>query len=201
MASPIVTNAGADLNGKTLLLAETSASVSGGLIPATDAIQVGWILRKVITLSHTQIIALPTTPIEVIPAPGANKIIHGLGGAMISHTLAGSYTNIDVAAFLQLSCAGWPVLNYLPNDASITNGSATRLTDFFQGADLVHLVPAMDTEGVANWGPVPFMITLSEVINQPLQVSIDNASAGMLTGGNAANTLQIVVYYTIIDLT
>ncbi len=153
-----------------------------------------------ITLTDAQIKALPTTPITVVAAAGASTLIQPQFAYLFAKTSAGAYTNINAAGSLTLAVSGYGGMGFVPNDASITAGSKTRLTDLLGSATnhQTQLSAYFDTEGVDGWGPVGVVQTMTSGVNQPLQVTLSNGGSGNLTGGNAANTLTVVVTYVVV---
>jgi ABC-type uncharacterized transport system substrate-binding protein len=80
----------------------------------------------------------------------------------------------------------------------------TKLTDLFgaNGRVVDMVVPAIDaitaaTAGEANWTQPIITSDTTSVNAGALTVSIDNNGSGALTGGNAANTMTVVVYYAL----
>ncbi len=123
MASPVVTNSDTALNGKTLLLAETSATVTGGLIPASDAVQIGWVLRKITTLTAAQVKALFTTPITLVGTPGSGKIILVTGIVFASTFVSVAYAGANALEFRYTGAAG----------AKVTADIAAAVLNFTSG--------------------------------------------------------------------
>ncbi len=173
-----------------------------------DSYQVGSghlaaIYQATVTLTDAQIKALPTTPITVVSAPGANKVIQPIFANLFAKTTSGAYTNINAAANLTLAMPSLFAMSYIPNDAAMTTiGSHTRLTDILGGANnrRAELMPFFETEAVDSWGPVGTIGASTGGVNEALQVLIDNGGSGALTGGNAANSLTVVVLYSIVDV-
>jgi len=170
-----------------------------------DRIQIGTrqlaeIYQSTTTLTDAQVKALPTTPITLVAAPGAGLAIEPLYAVAFCKAASGAYTNINAAGWLTIRYASTDAMSYLPNDALITAGSATRLSDLLGSTTprRVKFVPYQDTEAVDGWGPVPGVIQTSFVTNAALTILIDNAAGGVLTGGHAANTLTVVTAYQIV---
>ncbi len=146
--------------------------------------------------NRTEARDFPSGLIDLVPAQGNGTLIRPTFGAIVvSSTVA--FTNIDAAAWIGLEISGNAMLSYVPNDAAITNGSKTRVTDLFGNTDgrVVPLVPFMDTEGVDFWGPIPQAGSLAALANQPLQFHFDNGGSGPLTGGAADATVTVMVQY------
>ena len=202
MASPVVTNTDVALDGKTLLLVETSANITGGLIPNSDAVQVGWMLRKVVTLTNTQIKTLPTNPVTIIPSVSVGNRIKLLGATLLLKFSAGAYTNINTTyATVQLDIAGAWMTSPIVNDTSLTT-DLTRVTSYFGATNILvdMIVPyeeAIDSGSVSgdSYWPQPAIANFPD--NTALTLSFDNNGSGNLTGGNSANTLKVSCYYVI----
>jgi len=124
-------------------------------------------------LIDAQIKAAPGTMIELVPTPGANKVIIPLN-VHLHLKSAGGYTNFDVLASmaLQRGTAGGQIFTLDTFDSLL--GSATDLT--------------------ANMIQQPVLDAPTDITNKPLNLAIVNA-AGAFTGGAAANILWITVTY------
>lgn len=160
------------------------------------------VLSRTVTLTNTQIKALPTTAVVIVPAtevlnytgvPTSLAVpVHAY--AVLDNSAAG-YTNVQDPADLRL---------VIGSDNSATWADAHDGTLGYAKANVFTSLPTPD---VYIYGFAPFVgVSLS---NQALQDAIyDNAIAiaanngvgGNFTGGNAANTMKVVVLYTSVDL-
>jgi hypothetical protein len=148
------------------------------------------IFKRKTTLTDAQIKALPTTPVELVPAQGVGKMIKFMGGILRIDTTAGLYTNDNayntfVGIFLLT--------------ANVNN--AIYFPDLNAGDDrLCNLAPLVNPDG-AN--PTAFLVenvyAINAVENMPLTIKSTN-TGGNFTGGDPANTLEVTVYYSIVDL-
>jgi hypothetical protein len=157
------------------------------------------LLTATVALTNAQILALPTTPITLVSAPGSGFAIQPFLVSLYSKTSAGAYTNIHAAAEIHTRFdATHQGMGYIVNDTLITNGSATLATDLLGTTTnkRATLVPEQTTENADDWGPLPFVASTTGFDNAALMLSMTN-TVGNLTGGNAANTLTVRIYYVI----
>ena len=161
----------------------------------------GWLVRQAtITLTDTQIKALPTAggvgSIQVVAAPGANRILIFLSGLAILNTTAGSYMSLDGAScVMQISygAAGDSAATDASNFIDQNNGPS-----FFDAGGIVfeQWIPIAYDDGsgslIANGG-----VLGTSYANKGLKVTAFNGVTGAFTGGNAANTMTIAVQYSI----
>ena len=169
-----------------------TTSVGGG-----DTVQT--VYSRTVTLTDAQIKALPTTGVEVVPAPGAGQAIMPLFAVLVLDTSANYYDNIDAAASLQV---GADRMNSLLESSGA--GSAGSVSGFLQAGAPYYaiLLPAQRTMAVAaspSGGMVGFSGS-SDDIQDAIMVIASNGAAGNFTQGHASNVMSITVHYTVIDL-
>jgi len=164
--------------------AEKVLVVQGSTVKETttqDIANLG-VLSATVTLTDAQIKALPTTPIEIVAAPGANKIT--LISSIILHLdWTADYTNI----------AGINVVGAL---SGTNNGYMGGLLE--SAGDVSGLL-ANGQDSFAFLFPVSNSYIDNGLINDAFYLKSLNNS-GNYTGGNAANTLKVTVYYIVVDL-
>lgn len=171
--------------------------------------EAGQILKKTATLTDAQIKALPTTPIELIGAPGAGYRIKIISGSLRLNNLAGVYNNVNADYFavqIHVPLVTWVVGGSWINDSTMTfaltqgtdvfhGGVGNRLTDLiapgFSGLD------AGASSGAGEWVVNNGLVGTVDYDGTAIQISIDNNGSGVLTGGNSANTLLVNLLYTI----
>lgn len=177
-----------------------SAAVTGTLPVAnggTGITDLGAVHTVTVTLTNAQILALPSTPITIVAAQGANTTVTLVSATVVSDFAAAVYTNISATgyAFLAYSGTESPGLasSYIPNDAG---NSLTAYGDLFGSTTrkILQLVPYQNT--VADWGLTPVCVTRATRTNTPIAFAAAQAGSNF-TGGNAANTLAITAYYTV----
>ena len=149
------------------------------------------------TLTDAQTKAAPVTPVEVLPAPGADKVILPIAAYLIAHDPDYTgYTNQDatIAAGLRWRDGGGasdPIV-YRTLDAG----------NFFDGNYPRTVVPLFVTHAVTGSVVLPQVLGWDDApgVNASLEFYMTNGAAGALTGGDAANTLDVLVLYTVIDV-
>ena len=134
------------------------------------------IFAAVVVLTHSQIATLPTTPIELVPAPGDGKVIVPLL-VTVSWNFQQPYTNINT--IFTATEFGWGNHGYSGINAS-QQIYTTNLTGKIAESNTV-FAP------ISSW-------------NTPFNIWITNANLGNFTGGDPSNTMTIKVEYAIDDL-
>jgi len=145
----------------------------------------GILQRASKTLTDAQIKALPTTGIEVIAAPGVGKVIFPVQYIGLLDARGGAYTNRDAA--ITGPNIGW--------------NNAYGINQDFATADTVAMLT--DLVNVSCFfAPLrpPNYSTRADAENRNVQVAIYNAASGNLTGGNAANSLYLEIFYFTVAL-
>lgn len=143
------------------------------------------------TLTNAQILTLPSTPVELVAAPGTGKALIFFG-AFFETTYATDYSNVHADSRGVIANANWG------RDHSTlikTNGLFTVTS----GIGFLPPVAIQDT--LAGWESYLLGINgMGSKTDTGFFLHVDNAGNGDFTGGNAANTLEITIFYYIVDL-
>lgn len=163
------------------------------------------ILYHSTTLTNAQILALPTTPIDVVPACGIAGYRVKLVGpvSLIGKFNGGAYSGVDpdyAALVLQVPNGDWATCPIV-NDSGWSTG-IDRVSSFLENAHqrVVDLpVPYFEgftaTPPATDWVLPGVDADYASWDNVALQLFMDNNGAGNLGGGHADNTLRVSCYY------
>jgi len=168
------------------------------------------IKRKTVTLTDAQIKALPTTPIDLVPAPPAGYRIKVLGLSMFLRCGGGAYTNINATyadLHVRLGNGDYSIWPLLLNDNAPTT-DVTQVSQYFgAAADSVHDLSPRELSAVQGAATTGTKLNVINMQNggsgytptawdaSALSLGMDNNGSGNLTGGNAGNTLIVIVYH------
>lgn len=142
------------------------------------------ILSHTVTLTDAQVKALPTTAVEIVPAPGADLVIVPIL-AFLFLTQPSIYTNVSANASFNLV---WPSAG----DATIYADAGLLSSD----PSFVALHGASFDNGGSQYG---FAFD-SAIVNKKLSIDGNNPAMGNFTGGGAGNSLRVTVLYTVVDV-
>jgi hypothetical protein len=155
-------------------------------------------------LTNTQIKALPSGAVTVSPTPPAAKYCLPVFASIKITATAGLYTNIDA------NCYGWIGANlgtspesialqtsYLANDPGAA--SLSYMTQLFGSATINEAWVSTQQWFHSDWGLLCNVVqNIGALYARPLALKIINGSAGDFTGGNAANTGVVKVFYLVL---
>ena len=159
---------------------ETGAwtAIAGGGVSSSP------VLSSTVTLTNSQILAASTEGAAVfpilVPAPGAGLMINLVSVFIHLNDTLAPYSGLTSDGIFEFS---------LFDGSSLTAFLAQQPTLGFFNTTNPMLAVATGTGGGEV---VPF--TSSQVVNRPLVMVIEDS----ISGGNAANTMKIICYYTLV---
>lgn len=149
------------------------------------------VLSHSVTLTNAQFKALPTTPIEIIPAPGAGKVIRWLGAWLYLDASAGGYS-FDIGSFIQLVYLTSP---FVTEASGLITPAAANVAAVYSAP-----VPAF---GTFNSGEGYLQTALqgsNDIQNTGLGIADIYNGVNDYTLGNPANFMLVTVLYTVVDV-
>jgi hypothetical protein len=185
--------------------------VSESIYMSVEVVQIGGgggsgssvsLLKK--TFTDAEIKLLPTTIPVIVPAAGANKFLIFHRAMFVSHGFdVNPYTNLNFAgvSFCAFFNGFDPTGSSSPLlfIAGSANAWEQTFNTFFNGTfPIAQFIPNSAVS-------LPFVqLATSNVysaigINSGLVLGTNNGASGNFTGGNAANTLDIHVWYSIVN--
>lgn len=139
---------------------------------------------------------LPTTPLSIIAAPGVNRIIVPQSALILSN-LTSIYTNIHINSVIYFKYTG-TAQQVLIVGSEAAAGSVTSVlavpinaVAIFPNRIFFTGVSTLDIDAAINQ---------LDVINKGIELVIDNQGSGNLTGGNAANSLNVILCYAVVTI-
>lgn len=173
-----------------------------GILPSANG---GYVRQASGALTNAQVIALNTTKVDLVSAPGAGFYIQPLWVILKSDFSAGAYTGVDTT-YSELWAQVGTALGATLKTVSMANDSTaspalTQLTVFLGGDSRVAILPTGLVAATNGWA-VPNAadnggVLVSDTENKPLSLYAFNGAGTDYGGGNAANELKWVAYYTI----
>lgn len=154
------------------------------------------ILQASVTLTDAQIKALPTTAVQLVAAPGADKVLMPVALFGVLDTAAAEYAGV--------TGAGWDIFVGADGTNLILN---TIQADALLGAAAERLIGSYGLTPIGfgnfdgfNLGWTSPGAPLADWANQPLYIKDQWKGGGAYTGGDAANTLKVTVWYAVVDV-
>lgn len=150
--------------------------------------------QATVELTNAQIKALPTTAVQIVAAPGANKVLVYQSGILLLNTTSGAYSNVAATAALYIGLGTTSASVASRSPVAMLTGSASYI-------DILAVASTAPADGGPNLSAFDQEI-LSGATNQALVMAAYNPDEGSgenFTGGNAANTLKISVTYYILN--
>jgi hypothetical protein len=154
-------------------------------------------LSNTVTLLHADIANLPTLPFELVPAPGANKIIVPFGFVFNKSSYQADYVTTD-GDYIIVSYAEGETF-YLNRGLFRDDAAGVGLTALSAGTDnrIFFDWPGIYSPASGYYDPVTASNNSSGV-NKALQLRA--SAGGNFAGGHANNTFTVTTYYAIADV-
>ena len=185
-----------------------SRLVDTGTALTLSGVSLAPIYQVVVSLTDAQIKTLPTTPVEILAAPGANKALV-FQVVMLHMKWVADYTNIAPTSSIRVDTAA----SYTTQISEPSLGAVTALLagggpdgtwvpvlpQQIAQSNVTSATPSVNPHlhhGVADSGAYD-----SDMVNKPLIISAENAAQGNFTDGNAGNVLQISIVYMVLNTT
>lgn len=153
-----------------------------------------------VTLTHAEILALSSGTNKVlVPAPGPNKALVFQSATFRRPVWAAPYTitEFDSMKICYNGGSGGVAQDFYYD----TEGSATQLYQLlsqFTTTDQVYLMYPQIQSNV-SYGSVPNSISVLFINNKSIDLRYD-AVDQPISSGNSANTLEVTVFYLVVDL-
>jgi hypothetical protein len=146
-----------------------------------------------VELTDAQIKALPSQPVEVVAAPGAGKVIMPIACFVKANCNAGAYL-LDADSSWMLVIDQSVKISCPLRVEGLLNNAGTQVGKFmfpqaYPGSGTFSGYVETYNEG---------LVAATE--NLPLYIIDSLGGVSDYTGGNAANTLKVTVYYVVVDL-
>jgi hypothetical protein len=149
-------------------------------------------------LTNAEVLALPTTFVALVAAVAGKGYLFKRA-LLVADDSAGAWTNVDAAAYLRLFCGAAGAVGtsnfgsqlVLASDGLV--GSGSRTTWLGPYAE-VTVTGGAETALISQDA-----LALTDLSGQALGIKASNAAAGVFTGGNAANTLTVYLWYDVIS--
>jgi hypothetical protein len=143
-------------------------------------------MRKLsVTLNNNQIKTLPVSGFDLVSEVNSNKVVIPSFAVILTDFRNGIYTNID-------NLAGGTFLRYNNSVLTLITAPADNMWLFEDDSDVGFTL--------LQFYPADAVRYKADFAGKYLQLFVLNGSSGNLTGGHAANTLKLTVYYSEIEL-
>lgn len=155
------------------------------------------IYQSTVTLTDSQIKSLPSTPIEIVPAPGEGVVLVFIRGMLVMD-ISTTYTNVQPNSVIFIGTDGVKASNLAQiGDGNLFDVGVGRWAGFFTpNAQNTSLAPGeiSDYVGTSNaiWENKSFLVRAYNAYPGNL--------SGNFTGGNASNFLKITIWYGLFNV-
>ena len=176
--------------------------VTGKLVKDGGSPGSGGLLQIItVTLNNEDIKALPTTPIQIVPAPGLGRYVLPIAANVILNNSAGAYTNVSPNT--NSWNIGW-------QGSSLWYASGQLVSNALGAANASPIYGDFMFPGTLRTGTGDFageLVTtmfnqpLNSIENLPLVIKDDWNGNTNYTGGNVSNTMKVTTLYAVMAIT
>ena len=145
-------------------------------------------LTKTRVLTNAEIINLPLTGIEIVPAIANSILVPVSVGCFLDWSV--DYASIDANASIRIG----DVLAF----CQLVEDTFTSVSDLLAaGEDAFAIIPPTLNTGGAGGIATGVSLRSQFLVNHPLKIFADNGVTGIFTGGDAATSMTVTIYYNV----
>jgi hypothetical protein len=162
-----------------------------GTNPVSSSSVVSPVFKVEKVLTNAQMLLLDSNDVDLISLPAGNYMLLPILVAITTNIVT-AYTNLNAAATIQVEYQGIAFKAITLFD----NAVATLLVNLLAVGSFFAIATASTLTGTT----VGNLTTLRSTTDNKLVISMTNAAAGNLTGGNANNQVAVQVFYVEVPL-
>lgn len=159
------------------------------------------IKQVLVTLSNDQIKSLPTSKFELLPDPGENKILYFLDSIFYQPSSAYGYTiRQNDGIIISYDNDFLKHLDQVINQTGDANDLNLLLGTPVEDGYILHNAQKIQSNITLGSQPVALGGSALECVNKPIVIAGFSDISDPWEGGDPANTLNVIIYYTLIDI-
>ena len=162
---------------------------ANGITPDPETGDVDIVIKKrKVTLTDAQIKTLFSSPPTLVDAPGENKVIAYFGGWIVTKIGATPYSGTSV--YFRI------MYNGETNAAAALSETTMLQSDGQVQLSFLPPVAKANTTLLESLGGY----VSDDIVNQPLKFIVESNEEEDFTGGEAGNSMEVTVFYSIVEL-